>query len=672
MPSPNNTTNITPPRVPLIDERSGFVSREWYRFFLNLFTLTGSGSNVTSLTDLQLGPPAPQQEDIIDIVIDVEATKTQPTQESALDQIAELAKQVEGLEATPIPALGTFAALQQANLPWTTFDTTPQSVPTDVGTLAWGSSSTLGLQASANVIYQLGEAEYVYARASATITKGQLCYHTGAVGSSGVITVAPTPLALADPNQIVGVAAESIALNGFGLIQISGTLRGFNTTGSSVGETWADGDPLYYNPSFVGSFTKNKPSAPSQKSYMGEVINAGSGGSGSIHIRIVPGSVLGGTDSNVQFSALVNGDLIQYDSVLQYWKNVPASTLPVGTATNLAGGATGSVPYQSAASTTTFLPIGTALQVLKVNAGATAPQWVSGAALTKVDDTNVTLTLGGTPATSLLAATSLTLGWAGQLAATRGGTGFGSYAVGDILYANTTTTLAKLPDVATGNALISGGIGVAPSYGKIGLTTHVSGTLPVGNGGTGTATAFTAGSVVFAGASGVYSQDNSNFFWDAANIRLGIDTATPACALDVVGGIQTSRTGVTTPAATDGNIFSGTYTPTQVSTNTNVDTVTYQSAQYMRVGNTVTISGRVDIDATATGNTVVQFSLPIASNFSSTAQGAGTAAFTSATVANNSFARLSAQTTDDCIFLQCNSTITTSASWFYTFTYRVI
>jgi len=124
------------------------------------------------------------------------------------------------------------------------------------------------------------------------------------------------------------VAAETLALNAFGLIQISGDLRGFNTTGSSVGETWADGDPLYYNPAFVGSMTKNKPSAPNQKSYIGEVINAASAGSGSMHIRIVPGSVLGGTDSNVQFSALANSDLIQYDSTLQYWKNVtPASVI---------------------------------------------------------------------------------------------------------------------------------------------------------------------------------------------------------------------------------------------------------------------------------------------------------------------------------------------------------
>jgi hypothetical protein len=64
-----------------------------------------------------------------------------------------------------------------------------------------------------------------------------------------------------------------------------------------------------------------------------------------------------------------------------------------------------------------------------------------------------------------------------------------------------------------------------------GLTTPLS----VGQGGTGTATAFTAGSVVFAGASGVYSQDNANLFWDDTNNRLGIGTATPTGRLDVVG-----------------------------------------------------------------------------------------------------------------------------------------
>jgi hypothetical protein len=79
-------------------------------------------------------------------------------------------------------------------------------------------------------------------------------------------------------------------------------------------------------------------------------------------------------------------------------------------------------------------------------------------------------------------------GLAGAVPAANGGTGQSAYTTGDILYASGATALAKLSDVATGNALISGGVGASPSWGKIGMATHVSGTLPVANGGTGAAT----------------------------------------------------------------------------------------------------------------------------------------------------------------------------------------
>lgn len=64
-------------------------------------------------------------------------------------------------------------------------------------------------------------------------------------------------------------------------------------------------------------------------------------------------------------------------------------------------------------------------------------------------------------------------------------------------------------------------------------STNVTGTLTVNKGGTGTATSFTTGSIVFAGASGVYSQDNAGLFWDESNNRLGIGTNTPAANCDV-------------------------------------------------------------------------------------------------------------------------------------------
>jgi hypothetical protein len=93
--------------------------------------------------------------------------------------------------------------------------------------------------------------------------------------------------------------------------------------------------------------------------------------------------------------------------------SAPASVV-IGTATNIQGGAAGSVPYQSGASTTTFLGIGSAAQVLQVNSSGTAPEWVSstgtGSVVRATSPTLVTPALG-TPSTINLAnATNLPLG----------------------------------------------------------------------------------------------------------------------------------------------------------------------------------------------------------------------------------------------------------------------
>ena len=75
------------------------------------------------------------------------------------------------------------------------------------------------------------------------------------------------------------------------------------------------------------------------------------------------------------------------------------------------------------------------------------------------------------------------------------------------------------------------------------LAVSLSGTaLPVANGGTGTTTAFTSGSVLFAGGGGVYSQDNANYFWDATNHRLGLGNAAPSTTLDVTGSQNITST----------------------------------------------------------------------------------------------------------------------------------
>ena len=104
-----------------------------------------------------------------------------------------------------------------------------------------------------------------------------------------------------------------------------------------------------------------------------------------------------------------------------------------GAATRLAGNTTTAKQYLSQTGTGTV---------------SAAPTWatiagadITGAALTKTDDTNVTLTLGGTPATALLRAASITVGWSGTLAVSRGGTGLSALGTaGQLIRVNAGTT----------------------------------------------------------------------------------------------------------------------------------------------------------------------------------------------------------------------------------------
>ncbi|MFM5883685.1 hypothetical protein, partial [Methanobrevibacter gottschalkii] len=216
------------------------------------------------------------------------------------------------------------------------------------------------------------------------------------------------------------------------------------------------------------------------------------------------------------------------------WKTVPTTAGGTGLTSYTAG----DLLYYASGSTLTKLAIGTAYYMLGVNAGGTAPSWQpsSTSTLTAQGDllyasaantlarlaknTTATRYLSntGTSNNPAWAQIDLSNGVTGTLPAANGGTGNASYTIGDILYASGTTTLSKLADVATGNALISGGVGVAPSWGKIGLTTHVSGTLPVANGGTNASSAsITAfNNITGYSASGATGSTSTNLVFSSA------------------------------------------------------------------------------------------------------------------------------------------------------------
>ena len=90
---------ITPPRVPLVDPNTGLISRAWYLFFLSL-------NNVANavVDDPAVGPSPESLIASYDTLLQTltQEVQTQPTQENALDQIAELQKQIQALEVQPV------------------------------------------------------------------------------------------------------------------------------------------------------------------------------------------------------------------------------------------------------------------------------------------------------------------------------------------------------------------------------------------------------------------------------------------------------------------------------------------------------------------------------------------------------------------------------------------
>jgi hypothetical protein len=200
------------------------------------------------------------------------------------------------------------------------------------------------------------------------------------------------------------------------------------------------------------------------------------------------------------------------------------------------------------------------------------------------------------------------IGWK-VVPATAGGTGQTSYAVGDLLYADTTTTLAKLPDVATGNALISGGVSTAPSWGKIGLSTHVSGVLPVANGGTNVSVASITAFNNITGytSSGATGTTSTNLVFSTSP---SITTPTLVGDVTVSTGnvvISTSGKGIdfsATPGTGTSELFAdyeeGTWTPVLTAFSGSITSYT-SAGTYTKVGRQVTVSCIFTITNNGTG-----------------------------------------------------------------------
>lgn len=201
-------------------------------------------------------------------------------------------------------------------------------LPADVpGRTYWNrDDGTMDVDLYNGSVLQVGQELHFFAKntSGGLIAKGTPVMFTGTVGASGKLAFG---LAVADgsvpADYMMGVTDQDIADNDFGYITSFGLVRGFNTTGTPYGETWLDGDLLYFDPATPGTWTKFEPAAPSIDVPVAVVVNAGTGGSGSIFVRMKISESL----NNLQ-DVYINGtgtplagQVLIYDATQARWEN---------------------------------------------------------------------------------------------------------------------------------------------------------------------------------------------------------------------------------------------------------------------------------------------------------------------------------------------------------------
>jgi len=379
------------------------------------------------------------------------------------------------------------------------FDTAA-GVTVGAGRIAWNADDgtiDIGMGYDA-VTQQVGLEQYFRIKASATITDGQCVMFDGSVGASGVLKGKPAT-GVTNPQYIMGVATMDIANNGFGYITSFGLVRGINTTGASVGETWVDGDILYYNPAYTGGLTKVEPIAPLPKVVVAAVVNAGSGGSGSLFVRVQAEPYLQGLTDVYAPSPIANGQILIGDGPQSRWES---ATLTAGTNVSITNGA-GSITINA-----TDQYVGT---VTSVDLTAGTGISVSGGPITTAGSINVVNTAPDQIVSLTGAGTTVVTGTYPSFTITSN-----DQYVGTVTSVGGTGTVNGI--TLTGTVTSSGSLTLGGTLSGVSLTSQVTGTLPVGNGGTG-ATTLTSGYLLKGnGASAVTA---SIVYDDGTNVGIG-------------------------------------------------------------------------------------------------------------------------------------------------------
>ena len=244
----------------------------------------------------------------------------------ALDALNRIANALEMLAAAPV--------IQNNNSVVTDYvdhnisAPVPEAVP---GRVFWSDDdATLDLHLLNGVNYQFGQQLDFYPKntSGVQINKGMAVMATGVVGASTKIECARAVAnGTVAAQYMLGIATQDIAPNAFGYVAWFGSIRGFNTTGANktVPEVWADGDILYFDPTYPGELTKTRPAAPALDLPIAIITNAAN--NGAIFVRMKTGETINELH-DVEASSPSSGNVLIYDAVQTRWE---ANSLTAGT-----------------------------------------------------------------------------------------------------------------------------------------------------------------------------------------------------------------------------------------------------------------------------------------------------------------------------------------------------
>ena len=500
MPNPDNEPQLPKNQSPIIDERSGLVARDWYRFFLNLLNKAnqgGGGGGTGTVTSVNVsggttglttsgGPVTTSGTITLAGTLDVDNGGTGAT--TASGARANLSAAVLGTNNDITSMTGVTGGISSPD--FIQFDTTATVIDA-TGRLYYDDDDqfqTLTFQMNGAAIQRIGEELYYRVKLSADATKGDVLMFTGTLGASGGLTAAPaTGLLPEQANYILGLAHESGITNDWVFVTAFGEVKQIDTTGGL--ETWVQGDILYYNPLVAGGLTKTKPAVPNAITVVAAVVHVGAS-NGVLFVRPTFGSVLGGTDGNVNITTPTSGNTLIYDAVAGIWEN---ADLTAGTAISVTNGA-GSITIANTGVTSAIASTGISVSSATgdVTFTNTAP------------DQTVVLTAGTGISTSGTYPSFTIDNTAPDQVVSLTGAGTtsisGSYPSFTITsndqFVGTVTSVSGTGTVngisLSGTVTSSGNLTLGGALTGVDLTSQVTGTLPIANGGTGQTTAVAA------------------------------------------------------------------------------------------------------------------------------------------------------------------------------------